>query len=94
LVSFDDVIEHGLLDGWSMLQRKIAVSQVSADLVLRECEALLITILGTSQNEMRFQGARGWNQLREADLLEGGIGGKVDPAGFTDQWWRRQAEGA
>jgi hypothetical protein len=93
--AFDDVVDHRMLDGWSRLQRKVAVSQASAELVLRECEALLITILGSkAQNEMRFQAAKQWDQLRQADLLHGGIAGKVDAAGFTDQWWRKQAEDA
>jgi hypothetical protein len=93
--SFDDVVDHGGIDGWSRLQKKTAVSKASADLVLRECEALLITILGSKeQNEMRFQSAKSWTQLREADLFPGGIAGKVDPAGFTDHWWRQQAEEA
>jgi hypothetical protein len=57
--------------------------------VLRECEALLITVLGSrAQNEMRFQTAMRWEQLRDADLLPGGVASKVDQAGFTDHWWR------
>jgi hypothetical protein len=88
---FDDVLDTKM-DGWSVIEHKTAISKASADLVLRECEALLITILGSkNQNEMRFQAAQRWEQLREADLLPGGIARKVDPAGFTDSWWRRQA---
>lgn len=40
-----------------------------------ECESLLITILGSKdQNAMRFQRASEWQQLRSADFLPGGIG--------------------
>jgi hypothetical protein len=89
--AFDDVIDAKRA-GWSELRRKTSISKVSADLVLRECEALLITVLGSKgQNEMRFQAAQRWEQLREADLLPGRIARKVDPDGFTDSWWRQQA---
>lgn len=89
--AFDDVVD-ARADGWSETERKTAISKASADLVLRECEALLITILGSkAQNDMRFQAAQRWEQFREADLLPGGIAGKVDPNGFTDHWWRQQA---
>jgi hypothetical protein len=92
--AFDDVVDADL-DGWSVIDRKSSIAKASADLVLRECEALLITILGSKgQNEMRFQSARRWEQLREADYLPGGIAGKADPGGFTDSWWRRQAADA
>lgn len=91
--SFDDVVDGTAHDGWSVIRRRAAMSGGSADLVLRECEALLITILGSkNQNEMRFQTANRWEQLREADLLPGGIAGKVDPSGFTDMWWRQRAQ--
>lgn len=90
--AFDDVAASNL-DGWNRIDPRAEILQASADLVLRESEALLITILGTTQNHMHFQNARKWEQLREADLLPGGIATKVDSSGFTDPWWRQQAEG-
>jgi hypothetical protein len=90
--AFDDVYDANL-DGWSVVEKKPVLSKASAELVLRECEALLITVLGSKdQNEMKFQAAQQWAQLREADLLPGGISGKVDTSGFTDNWRREQAE--
>ena len=92
--AFDDVFDSDM-DGWRVNEHKTAISKASADLVLRECEALLITILGSkAQNDMRFQGAQRWEQLRVADVLPQGIAGKVNPDGFTDLWWRQRAENA
>jgi len=89
--SFDDVVSS-LPDGWSVVKRRDAVRNVSSETVLRECEALLITILGSrDQNAMRFQGATKWSQLRESDFLPSGIARKVDPNGYTDSWLRTLA---
>lgn len=93
--AFDDVLDAKKREGWSVTRHKDQISKASADLVLRECEALLITILGSkAQNKMKFQDAKEWHQLRESDLLPRGIATKVDPGGFTDYWWKHQAEDA
>lgn len=85
---FDDVID-GPHPGWSHVRRRDALKNVSSELVLRECEALLITILGSrDQNEMRFQEAQRWEQLRESDFLPRGIARKVSADGYTDVWQR------
>lgn len=53
---------------------------------------MLITALGTrDQNEMRFQVAQKWEQLRVKDLEPGGPGLRADPEGFTDRFRRELA---
>jgi hypothetical protein len=92
--AFDDVVDDDR-NGWSVVLRRDEIDGAAADLVLRESEALLIAVLGSKdQSETRFRAAQRWEQLREADLLPSGIAGRVDPGGFTDRWWRQQAEDA
>ena len=43
--SFDDVVDHSL-DSWSRVHRRAALRNISSEMVLRECEALLITHSG------------------------------------------------
>lgn len=98
-----DGVEDADLDGWSRLRKKDVVKNASADLVLRECEALLIEVLGTGrvlkdvgegrqvrvQNSMQFAGgAIRWEQVRDQHFQPGGVAHKVDPVGFTDSWLR------
>ncbi len=104
--AFDDVVDGGL-DGWCLVEKRDAVASASPDLVLRECEALLIEVLGTGrvlkdsdggrqvrvQNNMQFAaGAVRWEQLRESHFQPGGVAHKVDAQGFTDRWLRSLAE--
>ena len=104
--AFDDVVD-GDLDGWSRVQKRDAVASASPDLVVRECEALLIEVLGTGrilkdvaegrqirvQNGMNFAaGAVRWEQLREGHFQPGGVAHKADASGFTDRWLRDLAE--
>lgn len=85
--TFDDVVDRPRVTGWSQLKPREALRNMSSDLVLRECEALLITVLGSdAQNQMQFQQAKRWEQLREADFLPGGIAGRVASEGYTDPW--------
>ena len=75
------------------MKRRDALQHISSERVLRECEALLITVLGSGdQNSMRFQTALRWNQLTETDTLPGGIARKVEPSGFTDWKIRSQIQ--
>lgn len=98
--AFDDV-EDTALAGWSQVRPRTSVKHASADLVLRECEALLIEVLGTGrvlkststgrdvriQNSMRFAGASRWTQIRDTDFQQPrGRAHKVDKDGFTDPW--------
>ena len=90
--SFDDVVD-GSLESWSRVHRRAALRNISSEMVLRECEALLITALGTGdQNQMRFQEARRWEQLRREDFLPGGLGRKAEASGYTDRRLRDLAE--
>ncbi len=96
--AFDDVVDTDL-DGWSHVQKRDAVESASPDLVVRECEALLIEVLGTGrilkdspegrqvrvQNAMNFAaGAVRWEQLREWHFQPGEVALKVGVSGFTD----------
>lgn len=84
-----DAIAESRLSGWSEVQRRESLDTMSSELMLRECEALLITILGSGdQNEMRFLTGKRWEQLRDEDFIGGGIATKVDPKGYTDVWHR------
>ena len=99
--SFDDVVA-GTLDGWSAVDQRDAVRKADAELVVRECEALLIEVLGTGrtlkhtseghrvrvQNSMNFAGASKWRQLHAEDFHPGGTAQRVDRSGFTDPWLR------
>ncbi len=87
--SFDDVIDVPA-EGWSEMRRRDALRNISSEMVVRECEALLITVLGSrDQNEMRFAGAQSWDQLQEADFLVGGIARKVDPRPYSDPRYKQ-----
>lgn len=92
--SFDDVVDAPA-QHWSQLQRRDALRSSTPEMVLRECEALLITVLGSrDQNEMRFAGAQRWDQLQEADFLVGGIARKVDPGPYTDPRYKQLLRGS
>ena len=92
--AFDDCVDAGpSLPLWSRTKPRDALRNMSAETVLRESEALLITILGAKdQNQMRFQGARKWHQLTPADFVRGGVGLRASSDGYTDQWLRSLAE--
>ena len=75
------------------MNHRAALRNITSEKVLRECEALLITALGTrEQNQMRFQEARRWRQLRREDFLPGGLGRKAEAGGYTDRRLRDLAE--
>jgi len=68
------------------VNHRAALRNITSEKVLRECEALLITALGTrEQNQMRFQEARPWRQLRRDDFLPGGLGRRAEASGYTDR---------
>jgi hypothetical protein len=93
--AFDDVVDvDAQWPGWSELRWRHSLPRLSTDVTLREQEALMIAILGLQdQNAMTFQAAERWTQLTGADFLPGGVGLKVDPGGFTDERFRRLADG-
>lgn len=87
--SFDDLTDAYWSWTWSEVKARNGLRQMSADIVVRESEALLITVLGLNdQNTMRFQTARQWTQLTDADFVKGGVGLRLDTSGFTDWYYR------
>lgn len=73
--------------GWACIDRRNSLDNMSTESVLRECEALLITVLGSrNQNSMRFQQAERWEQLREIDFRPGGVARRLPPKEFKDPW--------
>jgi hypothetical protein len=102
--AFDDVAD-GELTGWSQVSRRDALRDLEADTFLRECEALLITVLGSGrvvrwgsdgspvrlQNAMQFQAAKCWDQLKEPDFRSG-LAWRVATEGYTDPWLRSLLE--
>jgi hypothetical protein len=81
--SFDDVVDDVGHHGWELVQHRAKPVPADSEAIVREMEALLITVLGTTQNKMRFQRARRWEQLAayEAEDLEDH--NAVDPHLFT-----------
>ena len=94
--SFDDTVDvDSIRSRWHEIRPRDALKNMTAEAVLRESEALLITILGLrDQNEMKFLNARKWTQLTAADFTPGGVGFKVDESGFSDSRYYRLATGA
>lgn len=70
--SFDDVVADPKgKDGWETVAHRGEPAPTDSEAVIREVEALIITLLGTPQNDMKFQMASRWQQLpnREADEM-------------------------
>lgn len=87
------MVDVSVQTGWSKLRRRDALKSITSEMVLRECEALLITVMGSrGQNVTRFQEAKRWAQLSEADFVPGGIGRKVSEYRFTDREVRNMAQ--
>ena len=56
--------------GWSAVSRRSRPVASNAEATVREIEALLISVLGTEQNRMRFQVAGDqWSQLDDAGAM-------------------------
>lgn len=63
--SFDEVGTRRSTSGLTMLNRRDKPVPNQDESVIRELEALLITVLGTQgQNKMRFESAVEWKQIR------------------------------
>ncbi|WP_146074818.1 GIY-YIG nuclease family protein [Micromonospora chalcea] len=81
--SFDDVVE-GDLEGWKVINQREQPVPSTGETVIREVEALLITVLGARrQNQMKFVGAQRWNQVTESDAATILERDGVDSHGFT-----------
>lgn len=67
--SFDSV-EDGEFEGWGQVRRRDAIKSLSGEVVLRECEALLIQVLGSArvlkwvETSTATRGVRGQNEMR------------------------------
>jgi hypothetical protein len=85
--SFDDVLDDAKHEGWEAVRRRAKPVPTDAEAIIREIEALMITILGTNQNRMRFQKAARWEQLPSFEAEELEDRAIVDPTRFT---FRRQ----
>jgi hypothetical protein len=87
--SFDDTIDSPGYDGWQELKFREAVADSSTEIVVRECEALLITVLGThtggSQRRMAFQAGQQWTQITTQDFAPRAVCRRVAKDGFADQ---------
>lgn len=87
--SFDDVADCDWSCTWAEVKPRVGVRDMSAEIVVREAEALLISVLGlTDQHSMRFQTARRWRQLTDAEFVPGAMGQRLDATGFTDPHFR------
>jgi hypothetical protein len=86
--SFDDVIQDpGRKDGWDAVKHREKPVPADPEAVIREVEALTITLLGTTQNDMKFQAASKWEQLPYFEAQKLRDSGAVDPRGFTFRPW-------
>ena len=87
--SFDDTVDSHGYDGWREVDVRDAVADLSTELVVREFEALLITVLGTytggSQRRMAFQTGQEWTQVTTQDFAPGGVCRRVARDGFADR---------
>lgn len=87
--AFDDVVDAGKKKpGWALVKPRDALKGMTAEAVLRECEALLIPLLGLKdQNHMKFQSAHEWKQLTGIAFIQLDVYRKVSPAGFSDPFY-------
>ena len=87
--SFDDTQEVGNLQGWFEPRFRDALGSASTETVVRECEALVITVLGThsggSQRRMSFLEGDEWTQVTTQDYAPGGLCHRVARDGFADR---------
>jgi hypothetical protein len=81
--SFDDVVEDAKHEGWEQIKRRAKPVPTDSEAIIREIEALMITVLGTTQNRMRFQKAAKWEQLSQFEAEDLQDGAVVDPSRFT-----------
>ncbi|PPA60418.1 hypothetical protein BAW75_01290 [Micromonospora chalcea] len=75
---------EGDLEGWKVINQREQPVPSTGETVIREVEALLITVLGARrQNQMKFVGAQRWNQVTESDAATILERDGVDSHGFT-----------
>ena len=85
--AFDDVVDVAKASGWEEIRPRPKPVPTAQEIVVREIEALLIQVLGTTQNQMRFQRAHRWEQLPAFEAQEMKERGKVESTLFTERPW-------
>jgi hypothetical protein len=82
-LSFGDIVRDPRYYGWEQVKRRSKPVPTDPEASIREIEALLIALMGTTQNKMKFQQANEWKQLSAdaAELIEDSEA--VDPRPFT-----------
>jgi len=81
--SFDDIVDDPKHYGWERVTRRSKPGPTDPETSIREIEALLIALMGTTQNKMRFQKAHEWKQLSSDDAQRIEDRETVDPTLFT-----------
>lgn len=81
--TFDDVVDEPGYQGWESVKTRKKPVPTHDDRIIREMEALLIKVLGTEQNKMRFQNAHEWEQLWFHEAKEVRETGGVDRRRFS-----------
>lgn len=92
--SFDDVVALKDAPGWSVIEERDAIQEVSARTTVRELEALLIMVLGAKDNkaQMKFIAGKPWQQVTVQDCQPGHALTKIDQARLTDSEFRAYLE--
>lgn len=80
---FDDVVNDPRAEGWERVKHRTKPVPSDSEAIIREMEAIMITLLGTRQNKMKFQKAARWEQLPDFEAHDLGERGVVDPRPFT-----------
>lgn len=82
--TFDDVVDDDHAHhGWEVIQHRSKPVPTQSETIIREMEALLIKVIGTEQNSMRFQNAKEWKQLSDSEAWAMWQKKSVDPSRFT-----------
>lgn len=83
--TFDDVHDDPNHVCWETVRLRRKPVPTDDDTIIREMEALLIKVLGTQQNKMKFQHAHEWEQLWPHEAAEIRDKGQADPALFLSK---------
>lgn len=84
--SFDDVVAVKGVKGWSQIEDRDAIKEITAKTAVRELEALLIKVLGAKDNvnQMKFIAGKPWTQVTVQDCQKSAALTKVDSSWLTD----------
>lgn len=84
-LTFDDVVSNPQREGWERVKHRERPVPSDSEAIIREMEAVIIALLGTTQNKMSFQRAARWEQLPAFEAQDLGERGAVDPRPFTSR---------